>query len=84
MDILNAGGRVAVITFQSLEDKIVKKIFKEYSEVNNDMAKLPFIPEEYLPKYKIICKGLIPSDSEIEENNRSRSSRLRVIERIKE
>ena len=84
LDILNVGGRVAVITFQSLEDKIVKRIFKEYSEIDKEMAKLPFVPEEYLPKYKIICKGLIPSDSEIEENNRSRSSRLRVIERIKE
>ena len=84
LDILNVGGRVAVIAFQSLEDKIVKRIFKEYSEIDKEMAKLPFVPEEYLPKYKIICKGLIPSDSEIEENNRSRSSRLRVIERIKE
>ncbi len=84
LDILNVGGRVAVITFQSLEDKIVKRIFKEYSEIDKEMAKLPFIPEEYLPKYKIICKGLVPSDLEIEENNRSRSSRLRVIERIKE
>ena len=84
LDILNVDGRVAVITFHSLEDKIVKKIFKEYSEVNSDMAKLPFVPEEYLPKYKIIEKGLVPSDLELEENNRSRSSRLRVIERIKE
>lgn len=84
LDILNVGGRVAVITFQSLEDKIVKKIFREYSEVSSDMAKLPFVPEEYLPKYKVIEKGLVPSVSELEENNRSRSSRLRVIERIKE
>lgn len=84
LDILNVGGRIAVITFQSLEDRIVKNIFKEYSEVDGKMSKLPYIPEEYQPKYKIIEKGLTPSKEELEYNNRSRSSRLRVIERIKE
>lgn len=84
LDILNIGGRVAVITFHSLEDKIVKKIFKEYSEVDPKMNKLPYIPEEYLPKYQIIEKGITPSKKELEENNRSRSSRLRVIEKIKD
>ena len=84
LNILDVNGRICVITFHSLEDKIVKKIFKEYTEVSPKLKDLPFIPEEYEPKYKIINKGITPSKEELEENNRARSSRLRVIERIKE
>lgn len=82
LSLIKVGGRVAVITFHSLEDKICKSIFKEYSEVDANMKDLPFIPEEYLPKYKIIA-NIAPSIKELEENNRARSARLRVIERIK-
>lgn len=84
IELLNVNGRICVISFHSLEDKIVKKIFQEYSEVSNDMKKLPFIPEEYLPKYKIISKGITASIQELEENSRSHSARLRVIEKIKD
>ena len=84
LDLLNVGGRICIITFHSLEDRIVKNIFKKYSEVDNKFAKLPFIPEEYMPKYKIISKGITPNDKELQENNRARSARLRVIERIKD
>lgn len=84
IDILSVGGRISVITFQSLEDRIVKNIFREVSQVDNSLKNLPFIPEEYQPKYKIIEKGLTPSQEELEENNRARSSRLRVIEKIKD
>ena len=83
LEILKVGGRLSVITFHSLEDRIVKETFKKYSEVDKNLAKLPFIPEEYLPKYKLIA-NITPSDKELEENNRARSSRLRVIERIKD
>ena len=84
MDLLNIGGRICVITFHSLEDKIVKNIFRKYSEVDNKFSKLPYIPEEYQPKFKIISKGITPSEEELIENNRARSSRLRVIEKIKD
>ena len=84
LDLINVGGRVCVITFHSLEDRIVKNIFKKYSEVDSKFAKLPFVPDEYMPKYKIICKGVTASNQELEENNRARSARLRVIERIKD
>lgn len=84
LELLNVGGRICVITFHSLEDKIVKNIFKKYSEVDDKLKSLPFIPEEYLPKYKVIEKGITPSDEELENNNRARSAKLRVIERIKE
>lgn len=84
IDLLNVGGRLCVITFHSLEDRIVKNIFKEYSEIDSKFAKLPYVPEEYMPKVKIISKGITPSEKEIMENNRARSSRLRVIEKVKD
>ena len=84
LDLINVGGRVCVITFHSLEDRIVKNIFKKHSEIDSKFAKLPFVPEEYLPKYKVVCKGITASDEELEKNNRARSARLRVIERIKD
>ena len=66
-----------------LEDKIVKEIFNKYSKVDSSLSKLPFIPKEYLPKFKLIA-NITPSKEELEENNRARSSRLRVIERIED
>ena len=83
LDLLDIEGRICIISFQSLEDKIVKNIFNEVSSVPNDFSKLPYIPEEYLPKYKIISKGITPTKEEIEENYRSHSARLRIIERIR-
>ena len=83
INMLKVGGRISVITFHSLEDRIVKEMFNEYSKVDSNLSKLPFIPEEFKPKYKLIA-NITPSKEELEENNRARSSRLRVIERIKE
>ena len=84
IDLLNVGGRLCVITFHSLEDRIAKNIFRKYSEVDSKFAKLPYVPEEYMPKIKIISKGITPSQEELTDNNRSRSARLRVIEKIKD
>ena len=81
--LLDIGGRISVRTFHSLEDKQVKKTFKKYSEIDEKIKNLPFIPEEYKPILKIVEKGITPSKKELEENNRSRSSRLRVAEKIK-
>lgn len=84
LSMLNVGGRLVVITFHSLEDRIVKDVFKKYTNIPEIVKGLPNIPEEYLPDYIIIGKKPItPSDSELSENNRSRSSKLRIIERIK-
>ena len=63
LDLIHVGGRVAVITFHSLEDRIVKNFFKEKCEINE--------------------KAIVPSPEELEKNPRARSSKLRVIERIK-
>ena len=84
LDLLNVGGRLAVITFHSLEDKIVKDTFRKVSEVDYLSKGLPNIPEDKLPDFKIITKkGIVPTSKEEEENHRSHSARLRVIERIK-
>jgi len=84
IDLLNVGGRLCVITFHSLEDRIVKNLFREYSEIDSKFVKLPTVPLEYMPKLRVICKGIVPSDEEIGENNRARSARLRVVEKIRD
>ena len=84
IELVHPGGRICVITFHSLEDRIVKNIFRKYSEVDSKFAKLPYVPEEYMPKLKIISKGIVPSKEELEENNRARSARLRIVEKIKD
>ena len=83
IDMLNVNGRICVITFHSLEDKICKEIFKKESEINKVFKNLPNIPYEYMPKLKIIGK-YTPTNLELGENNRSRSATLRVAEKIKE
>lgn len=84
LSILNVGGRVAVITFHSLEDRLVKNIFKEKCKIDDKVKGMPNIPEEYLPDFKLVLnKAIIPTDEELEKNPRARSSKLRVIERIK-
>ena len=81
IDLLNVGGRLCVITFHSLEDRICKNIFKKESEVDKFYKGLPEIPDEYKPKLKII-KKIKPSTKELEDNNRSRSAILRVVEKL--
>lgn len=81
LNVISKGGRICVITFHSLEDKICKEIFKEVTAIDPALKNLPVIPDEFLPKYKIV-KTISPSDSELEYNPRARSAKLRVIERI--
>ena len=84
LSMLNVGGRIAVITFHSLEDRIVKNVFKKYTEVDDKVRGMPNIPLEYLPDFKLVNRqAIVPTDEELENNNRSRSSKLRIIERIK-
>ena len=82
LDLIDVNGRICVITFHSLEDKICKNIFKEVSSVDETLKRMPIIPENMLPKFKVIA-NISPSDKEVESNMRSRSARLRVIERIR-
>ncbi len=83
IDLLSKGGRISVITFHSLEDRMVKTIFKKNSDVNELVKGLPEIPEEYKPKVKLINKHpILPSEEELKENSRSKSAKLRIIERL--
>jgi len=83
ISMLKKGGRLCVITFHSLEDRIVKKVFKKYSEIDPMVKGLPIIPDEYKPLIKLVNnKPIIASDEEIKENSRSKSAKLRVIERV--
>lgn len=85
ISLLKKEGRIAVITFHSLEDRIVKKIFLEYSKIDEMVKGLPNIPEQYLPTIKLMnSKPILPNEKELLENTRSKSAKLRVIERIKE
>ena len=81
IEIVGIGGRISVITFHSLEDRICKQIFNSYAKSKDIPKNLPIMPGESLSKLKIITrKPIYPSDIELEENNRSRSAKLRVAE----
>lgn len=81
--LLKKGGRMSVITFHSKEDRIVKRIFKKYSEVDEMLRGERNIPDQYKPLIKIVNKKpIVASRKELEENSRSASAKLRIIERI--
>ncbi|MBD7983437.1 16S rRNA (cytosine(1402)-N(4))-methyltransferase RsmH [Sporosarcina sp. Sa2YVA2] len=80
--VLNTGGRIAVITFHSLEDRLCKTIFKEASSLPELPPNLPVIPDGMDPDFKLVTrKPIIPSEEEIAGNKRSRSAKLRIIEK---
>lgn len=80
--LLAPGGRISVITFQSLEDKIVKNTFKKYSEVEIPRG-MPVVPEGMKPALKLVTrKPITASAEELEHNNRSHSAKLRVAEKL--
>ncbi|HCD42996.1 MAG TPA: 16S rRNA (cytosine(1402)-N(4))-methyltransferase [Lachnoclostridium sp.] len=83
IDLLNPGGRLSIITFHSLEDRIVKTRFKTNENPCTCPPNFPVCVCGKKSKGKVITrKPIVPSDEEIEENKRSKSSKLRVFERI--
>lgn len=86
LDILDVGGRISVITFQSLEDRLVKTMFREKTSLANDVPQgLPVIPAEMEPNFKLVNKKpIVASDEELAANHRAHSAKLRIIEKIKE
>src|SRR5699024_6038626 len=82
IQLLNLHGRISVISFHSLEDRIVKHTFKDYSTPPDLPRNLPVLPDFDLPILKLINnKPISASKEELEENNRSRSAKLRVAEK---
>lgn len=84
IDLLKIEGRVSVITFHSLEDRIVKTMFKEFSTPKDMPPGLPVVPEEFQPVLTLVNrKPIIPSEEELHDNNRARSAKLRIAEKVK-
>ncbi len=84
IELLALNGRVSVITFHSLEDRIVKTMYKEFSTPKDMPPGLPVVPEEFQPVLKLVNrKPIVPSDEELQDNNRARSAKLRIAEKVK-
>lgn len=84
IELISVGGRVSVITFHSLEDRIVKTMFKEFSTPKDMPPGLPIVPEEFQPILKLVNrKPITASEEELEANNRARSAKLRIAEKVK-
>ena len=83
IDLIKVGGRISVITFHSLEDRLTKTIFKEASSLPDLPPGLPIIPDHLKPTLKLVTrKPILPSEEELASNNRSRSAKLRIAEKI--
>lgn len=84
LSMLSVGGVLSVITFHSLEDRLIKQLFNEVTKVDDMVKGLPNIPIEYLPNFELVNrKAILATKDELEENNRSRSAKLRSIKRVK-
>lgn len=81
---MNVGGRICVITFHSLEDRIVKDIFNSYAKADKVDKRIPVLPQDINEKpYRLVSrKPIVANEKELTENKRSHSAKLRVIERV--
>jgi 16S rRNA (cytosine1402-N4)-methyltransferase len=81
LDVLKRGGRLCVISFHSLEDRIVKRFMREASRESEQYRGMPDVPAEHQPKLKLVGKAITASEDEIAANVRARSAHLRIAER---
>ena len=82
LDVLASGGRLCVISFHSLEDRIVKRFIRDHAREAEQYRGMPDVPEEYRPKLRQVSKAITATAEEIAANVRARSARLRVAERM--
>lgn len=84
-ELVTESGRIVVLTFHSLEDRICKLAFRKWSAPLNVPRGLPIVPDEHEPPFKLITrKPILPTEEEIKQNRRARSAKLRVVEKIKQ
>ncbi len=81
VNVMKRGARLCVITFHSLEDRIVKRFMRDASREAEQYRGMPDVPEAYQPKLKLVGKAITATDDEIAANRRARSARLRIAER---
>lgn len=82
VEVLKRGGRLLVISFHSLEDRIVKRFIRRHAQEAVELKKLPFVTVEWRPKLKNLGRGIKPDAYAIKANPRSRSAVLRIAEKI--
>ena len=82
VNVLRRGGRLCVISFHSLEDRLVKRFIRESSRESEQYRGMPSVPAEFRPKLRPVGKLIEATPAEIEANRRARSARLRVAERL--
>ena len=81
VNVLRKGGRLCVISFHSLEDRIVKRFMRDASREPEQYRGMPDVPEEFRPKLRVIGKPVVATEAEVQANRRARSARLRIAER---
>src|SRR5690348_3069021 len=81
--VLAIGGRLAVISFHSLEDRMVKRFMQGLTQIDPQLARLPVIPPSAEPTFRAIGRKAKPTEAERSANPRSRSATLRVVERVR-
>ena len=82
VEVLAVGGRLAAITFHSIEDRLVKQFLKRASSVPPELAALPVLPPQVQPRLRLVGRKLRPSAAEQARNPRSRSALMRVAEKL--
>jgi 16S rRNA (cytosine1402-N4)-methyltransferase len=80
--LLQPGGRLAVISFHSLEDRVVRDFLRARTSIDPALAKLPVLPPDALPQFRLVGRKLRAAAAEVAANPRARSALLRVAERL--